>query len=150
MRRYDQIIGLIWFALGSGMAIQGINMGLGYSHLPGIGFMPCLVGSSLGLCGLILTIWVTLKEKENDDKIWEGQNWKNLVLSILSLFVYAFLMEGLGFLITTFLFQFFLLKLTAPKRWLRPLLSSLLIALCCYLIFSMWLKVSLPKGFLGI
>lgn len=150
MGRYDRIIGLIWFALGGGMAIEGINLGLGKSHLPGIGFMSFLVGSLLGLCGLILTIWVTLKEKENDDKIWEGQNWKNLVLPILSLFVYAFLMEDLGFLITTFLFQFFLLKLTAPKRWLSPLLSSLLIVLCCYLIFSVWLKVPLPKGFLGI
>ncbi len=150
MRRYDQIIGLIWFALGSGMAIEGINLGLGNLNLPGTGFMSFLVGGTLGLCGLILTIWVSLKEKANEDKIWEGKNWKNLVFPILSLFVYAFLMEGLGFLITTFLFQFFLLKLTAPKRWLGPLLSSILIAICCYLIFSIGLKVTLPKGFFGI
>jgi len=146
MSKYDRIIGLIWFVLGSGMAIEGINLGLGKSHLPGIGFVPLLVGSSLGVCGLTLMLLVTLKGKQSDDKIWEGQNWKNLVLSILSLFIYAFLMESLGFLITTFFFLFFLFKLTAPKKWLGPLLTSLLVAVSCYLIFSLWLNVSLPKG----
>ncbi len=150
MGRYDRITGLIWFALGSGMAIEGIRLELGTLQLPGAGFMPFLVGSLLALSGLILTVWVTLKEKENDDQIWKWRNLKNLALPILSLFVYAFVMEDLGFLVTTFLFQFVMLKWTAPKRWLSPLLSSLLIALCCYLGFSVWLKVPLPRGLLGI
>jgi putative tricarboxylic transport membrane protein len=147
MTKYDRIIGLIWFVLGSGMAIEGISLGLGKSHLPGIGFVPFLVGSSLGVCGLILMLLVTLKGKQTDDKIWKGQNWKNLILPILSLFIYAFLMERLGFLITTFFFLFFLFKLTAPKKWLSPLLTSLLVAVSCYFIFSLWLNVPLPKGF---
>jgi putative tricarboxylic transport membrane protein len=146
MSKYDRIIGLIWFILGSAMAIEGISLGLGKSSLPGIGFVPLLVGSSLGVCGLILMLLVTLKGKQSDDDIWKGQNWKNLVLSILSLFIYAFLMESLGFLITTFFFLFFLFKLTAPKKWLGPLLTSLLVSVSCYLIFSLWLNVSLPKG----
>jgi putative tricarboxylic transport membrane protein len=147
MRKYDRIFGLLWFVLGSGMAIEGINLGLGKSNLPGIGFVPLLVGSSLAVCGLTLMLLVTLKGEQCDDKIWEGQNWKNLVLSILSLFGYALLMESLGFLITTFFFLFFLFKLTAPKKWLAPLLTSLLVAVSCYLVFSLWLNVSLPKGF---
>jgi putative tricarboxylic transport membrane protein len=146
MRKYDRIIGLIWFVLGCGMAIEGIHLGLGKSSLPGIGFVPLLVGSSLGVCGLTLMLLVTLKGEQSDDKIWKGQNWKNLFLSIVSLFIYAFLMERLGFLITTFFFLFFLFKMTAPKKWLGPLLTSLLVAVSCYLIFSLWLNVSLPKG----
>lgn len=147
MSKYDRIIGFIWFVLGSGMAIEGINLGLGKSSLPGIGFVPFLVGSSLGVCGLGLVLLVTLKGKRSDDKIWDVQSWKNLVLSILSLFVYAFLMDHLGFLLTTFFFLFFLFKLTASKKWLGPLLTSLLVTVSCYLIFSLWLNVSLPKGF---
>ncbi|MFH0813246.1 MAG: tripartite tricarboxylate transporter TctB family protein [Pseudomonadota bacterium] len=150
MRGYDRIIDWIWFAIGGGMAIEGINLGLGKSYLSGIGFVPFLIGSSLGVCGLILVALVTLKGKEDDDKIWAGLNWKNLVLPLLSLLIYALLMEHLGFLITTFLFQFFLLKLTAPKRWLSPVFTSLLIVFCCYFVFSLWLNVPLPKGILGI
>lgn len=99
------------------------------------------------MCGLALMLLATLKRKEDDDKIWKGINWKHLLLPILSLFIYAFLMERLGFLITTFLFLFFFFKLTAPKRWLSPLFASLLIAVSCYFIFSLWLKVALPNGF---
>ena len=150
MRKYDRIIGLIWFVLGSGMAIEGINLGLGKANLPGIGFVPLLVGTSLGACGLILMLLVTLKGQHSDDKIWKGQEWKNLVLPILSLFFYAFLMERLGFLITTFLFLFFLFKLTAPNKWLSPVFASFFVSLTCYFVFSLWLNVALPKGFFGI
>jgi putative tricarboxylic transport membrane protein len=150
MKRYDQIIGLIWFALGSGMAIEAIHLGLGELHLPGIGFMPFLVGVSLGLFGFILTVLATVKGKRDDSKIWEGQNWKNVVLPLLALVIYVVLMEPLGFLPTTFLLQFFLLKLTAPKRWFVPMVTSLLIVFFCYLIFSLWLKIPLPKGLFRI
>ena len=147
MKRYDRIIGLIWFVMGGGMAIEGLHLGLGKSNLPGIGFVPFLVGSSLGVCGLALMVLVTLKGKTADKKIWEGQNWRNIVLPILALVLYAFLMEHLGFVITTFLFLLFLLKLTDPKRWLNPMLAAALISLCCYILFSVWLEVPLPKGF---
>lgn len=150
MRRYDQITGLIWFAVGSGMAIEGIKLGLGKLQLPGVGFMPFLVGGVLGSCGFVLTILATLKEKGDGDEVWREQNWRNLVLPLLSLLFYVLLLESLGFLVTTFLFQFFLLKLTAPKSWLSPVLTSLLIAFCSYFIFSLWLKIPLPKGIWGI
>jgi putative tricarboxylic transport membrane protein len=102
------------------------------------------------VCGLALTLLAVLQRKEGDDKIWKEQNWKNFVLPILSLLIYALILERLGFLITTYLFLFFLFKLTAPKKWLSPLLTALLISVSCYFIFSVWLKVSLPNGFLKI
>jgi putative tricarboxylic transport membrane protein len=150
MGKYDRVIGIIWLVLGGAMAIEGLNLGLGKISLPGIGFVPFLVGSSLGVCGLVLMLLAILKAEEGDENTWKGPNWKNLILPISSLVIYALIMERLGFLITTFLFLFFLFKLTAPKKWLSPLLTALLISLSCYFIFSLWLKVSLPSGFLKI
>jgi putative tricarboxylic transport membrane protein len=150
MGKYDRVIGMIWLVLGGAMAIEGFNLGLGKISRPGIGFVPFLVGSSLGLCGFVLMVWAFLKGEGADEVTWKGQNWKNLVLPVLSLVIYALIMERLGFLITTFLFLFFLFKLTAPKKWLSPLLTALLISVSCYFIFSLWLKVSLPSGFLKI
>jgi putative tricarboxylic transport membrane protein len=150
MKRCDQIVGFIWFALGSGMALEAIHLGLGELRLPGIGFMPFLVGVLLAVSGCVLTLFATLKGKEGDDKSWAGENWKNIILPLLALFIYIGLMEPLGFLLSTFLLIFFLFKMTAPKKWLAPLVTSGVIVFFSYLIFFVWLKVPLPKGFFGV
>ncbi len=149
MKRYDQIMGLIWFVLGDAIAIEAVHLGLGGLDLPGIGFMAFLIGVSLGLSGLILTLSATFKGKEGHP-LSSGQNWKNVMITLLALFIYTFLMEPLGFLFTTFLLVFVLFKITAPKKWFSPLLTSAVVVFACYLIFFVWLKVSLPKGILGL
>lgn len=149
MKRYDQIVGLIWLALGSAMAIEAVRLGLGGLHLPGIGFTAFLIGVSLGFSGLVLTVSATSKDKEGN-KVWAGQNWGNVMMTLLALLIYIFLMEPLGFLLATFLLLFVLFKITSAKKWFSPLLSSLTVVFWCYLIFFVWLKVPLPKGILGL
>ncbi len=146
---YDQIFGLVWLALGSAMAINSVSLGLGTLHSPGIGFMPFIVGIALGSCGLVLTVLGSLAKKATGNT-WKKENVKKFVLPTLYLLIYCFILESLGFLLTTFLFQFFVLKLTAPKKWLNPVLTSLLIVGCSYFLFSFLLNVPLPKGFLEI
>lgn len=150
MKRYDQVIGLVWFALGIGITMNAIHLGLGELRRPGVGFMAFLAGVLLGVSGFILTLLATLKGKEVGHKIWEGQNWKNIALPLLALSIYIFLLEFLGFLLTTFLSQFLLFRMIEPKKWFTPLISSVVIAFFSYLVFSVWLKISFPKGFLGI
>jgi len=150
MRRWDQIIGLIWLALGIGITIEAIHLGLGELRFPGIGFMAFLIGISLGFSGFILTVFKTVKGKREDDKIWAGQNWKNVVIPLITLLIYIALLETLGFLIATFLLIFLLFKITTSKRWFSPLLTSLIVVLLSYLLFFVWLKIPLPKGVLGI
>lgn len=150
LKRCNQIVGLIWLALGSGIALEAVHLGLGEWTLPGIGFMPFWVGVLLGSSGFILTLFATLKGKERDDKTWAGENWKNILLPLIALFIYVGLMRPLGFLLSTFLLIFFLFKMTAPKKWLSPLMTSVVVLFFSYLIFFVWLKVPLPKGFWGM
>jgi hypothetical protein len=35
------------------------------------------------------------------------------------------------------------------RGWLRPLALSAGLLLACYVLFSVWLKVPLPRGYLG-
>lgn len=149
MRRPDQIVGWVWLALGIGIAVEALDLGLGELHMPGIGFMPFLVGVSLGLSGLILLITATAKGK-GEERIWQGQRWKNVVLPVSALLAYIFLMEPLGFLISSFFLMFFLFKITAPGKLISPLVSSAAVVFLSYMIFFVWLKVTLPKGFLGL
>jgi putative tricarboxylic transport membrane protein len=149
MKRYDQIMGLIWFVLGSAIAIEALRLGVGEVRLPGIGFMPFLVGVFLGGFGFVLTLRAHLKGKEGD-RLWAGQNWKKVIVTLAALFIYISLMDPLGFLVSTFLLNFVLFKVTAPKKWFSPLLTSAAVVFSCYLIFFLWLKVPLPKGILEL
>ncbi len=150
MKRYDQWVGLVWFVVGVVMAVEAIHLELGQLSRPGPGFMPFWVGVSLGVSGCILTWVATSKGKKSDSKIWAGQNWRNIGLIVLGLLSYGIFLEHLGFLVMTFLFIFFLFKLTDPRKWAGAITFSVIVVFFCYLVFSFWLKISLPKGFLGI
>ena len=148
MKRYDKIFGFIWLALGSAIAIEAIRLGIGRLHFPGVGFLAFLIGVSLGLCGFFLIVSATLEGKEGNE-LWSGQNWKNVIILLVSLFTYTIMMEPLGFLLTTFLLLLILFKITAPKKWFSPLVTSAVVVFSCYLIFIVWLRVTLPKGLWG-
>ena len=153
MNKYDRVGGLIWTILGILLCIGSVQLRLGNFNKPGPGFIPFLSGAFLILLGLILTLVTFLKEsgeeeKTRNEKIWVKENWKRIFYPLFSLFGYILLLDHVGFLITTFLFLFFLFKLTAPKRWTMPLILSGGTVILSYLIFSVWLKCQFPKGIL--
>jgi hypothetical protein len=44
----------------------------------------------------------------------------------------------------------FMFRVIEPQRWRTVIAGALFSAAIAYLIFDTWLKVELPKGFLGI
>jgi putative tricarboxylic transport membrane protein len=154
MKKYDRVGGLIWTILGILLCIGSVQLRLGNFNKPGPGFIPFLSGAFLILFGLILTLVTFLKEsgeeeKTRNEKIWVKENWKRIFYPLFALFGYILLLDHVGFLITTFLFLFFLFKLTVPKRWTMPLILSGGTVILSYLIFSVWLKCQFPKGILN-
>lgn len=149
MKKYDQVFGLVWITVGGVMAIDAFRLGLWKEGAPASGFMPLVVAVLLGLSGLGLTVSRTLSKREGsgDTVIWG--DIKSLLIPLTALLVYIGALPFLGFLLSTFLFQFFLLKFTSPKQWFVPAITSLLIVICCYLVFSLWFKLQLPEGFFG-
>ncbi len=157
MKRFDLVGGFIWLILGIGVCIGSIELGLGVLQKPGPGFLPFLSGVLLGLFGLIIIFPLILrnlrKEKElNAKKVWGKENWKSLfptLLAFLALFGYLLFLNILGFILTAFLFLFFLFKLKEPKKWVMPLILSGVTVILSYLLFSVWLMCQFPKGIFG-
>lgn len=150
----DPVGGLIWLVLGVCFCIGSIKFRLGNFEKPGPGFMPFISGALLGLFGLILMVSsivqrLRVEEEQDDKEAWVKENRKKVVLILIALFGYGFLLELLGFLVTTFIFLFFLFKLTEPKRWAMPLVISGITVILSYLFFAIWLKSSFPRGILG-
>jgi len=82
--------------------------------------------------------------------IFSPEKLKQPLLALLVLFSYPLLLKVFGFILSTFLFLFFLFKAMEPRKWFTLVVISLVGSLTCYLVFQVWLRVSFPKGILGI
>ena len=62
---------------------------------------------------------------------------------------YAFVVGFIGFILTTFLFLIIWMAVIERLRWRTIISISIGTTVGLYLIFSLFLEVPLPRGFLG-
>jgi len=151
MNSRDRFSGFFWLAISILVCMESIKSGIGTFRSPGAGFLPFWSGVALGTFAIILVASDILKEKggRKNINLWEGKRWRNVILILLSLFVYALLLPKLGYLITTFGLMAFLYSMIGrPRLWVQGV-SALITVLVTYIIFHVWLEVQLPKGVFG-
>jgi hypothetical protein len=126
-----------------------VRLSLGSLRNPGPGFLPFLTGAILAVLALVdhLQSRRASSPEKGTRPIWADRNKGfKMVLTVIALLAYAVGMEYLGFLLNTFIFIGFLLRVIEPKRWSIVILGSLLTAVLSYCIFELWLQTQLPKG----
>ncbi|HSR13900.1 MAG TPA: tripartite tricarboxylate transporter TctB family protein [Thermodesulfobacteriota bacterium] len=150
MNKYDRVSGLIWLGLAVYICVEAVRLPLGSWRDPGPGFLP--LGAGLGLA--LLSVVDLLRSNAGTAKAPPGpwysrERWKAVVLILLSLVAYSFLLDTLGFLVTTFLFLMLLFRFVEPQPWKIAIGGSALASVAAYVIFEVWLKTQLPPGILG-
>jgi putative tricarboxylic transport membrane protein len=151
MKKYSIIPALVWVGLSLFVMIFSYRMGLGGFHNPGPGLMPFLLGLFLFPISLYLLITSVLRKEEGVEAPQEGggqTNYRQMGLILISLFVYAFLLEKLGFLITTFIFLVLLFR-SVGNRWITVLAASVSTVLAAYFVFTFF-GVRFPEGILRL
>ena len=153
MKKADEWSGLVLLIL-SGLICWG-SFFLPYGNIrnPGPGFFPLWLGIILGGMSIGL-IWKTARQKEGArtmrEILAEKVRWDKVLWVLIALVLYAALMDFLGFLTATLLFLAFLLRFIEPQPWRTVFMWTLIGSVGSYVIFEMWMKLRLPKGFLGI
>lgn len=151
----DEVFGLIWFIAGLVTSIGALKLELGVLEKPGPGFMPFLLGLALAVLGLVLMLMavithLTTEQGERKEEVFERDNLTRLLFVVAILLGYIVLFDYVGFVSSSFLFFFLLLKYLTPKKWLEPLIISGSAVLISYLVFCVWLKAQLPGGIFNI
>lgn len=152
MRSHDLFGGILWLIIGASLVLGSVELDLGSIRSPGPGFMPFLTGCALAFMGLLLAI----KEMRRNPSGRGGEVsslrtfWPRGFCSLFTAFLYGFSIQYLGFLLSTFLLIFVLLKILGSRKWLSPCLISILTTLGSYLLFDVWLQIRLPAGLFGI
>jgi putative tricarboxylic transport membrane protein len=148
LRKYNNISSLFWLLVGLGFAWGGIRYGFGSWREPGAGFLPIVFGMLLAVLSIFLFMISLIRDPDNQKNLFglKGGSRTRIVLTFLSLVAYTALLKKVGFIVTTFLFVFFLMKGISGKGWGLSLVVALAFSLFGYGLFSLLLGVLLPKG----
>ena len=152
MKSRDMISSLFWMAMGLGICYGGYDLHLGSLHEPGSGFMFFWVGViMIGLSLIILIKAVREKGQKGELKIlWTEIRWQKVILVLAALFIYAYVLTPLGFILTTILLLIFLFKAIEPQKLSWAILGAVVFTLAAYSLFRFWLGCQLPQGLLGV
>ena len=117
----------------------------------GIAFFPLSMSIGIGILAAVLLVGILKgKVKIKDEPICEkGGAWR-VVTVVAILLAYIILIEGIGYVPSTFLFFAATVLFLGKGRILKTLLTSAACTFFLYAIFRVWLKSPLPTGFLGM
>ena len=150
MGKADRISGIFWLAFAVFVIIESYRLGLGTLHQPGPGFLFFWGAIVLGIMSLVIVVCAGGYKKSEESETFNLRelNIGKIILVLVSLFLYSLFMEKFGFIPITFLLFIFLLGVVEKKKWFFTISTSVLVTGITYLIFEIWLKSQLPKGFL--
>ena len=141
-------VALFWIALGILVCYGANRLGLGSVTEPGAGF----IFFWSGLILIVLSLMALAEGLRSTEEIVQEtgeMNWVKIALVLLALVLYAFFLERLGFVVTTFLLLSFLLGWIEGTHWTRTFGVASAAALGSFAIFQLWLKIRLPTGIFG-
>jgi hypothetical protein len=117
----------------------------------GIGFLPFWMSVTIGSLALILLVNILRGKIQVADKpIFQKERVSRVSTLVALLCGYLLLIEGIGYVPSTFLFFSGTIFVLRKGRIVNTLLASGGFTLLLYAIFRLWLKSPLPTGFLGI
>lgn len=151
MRRKDQIGSLVLLAGAGFVGIEARRLAIWSAPgIPGPGFLPFLlaIGLAIGAVGIFLE---TLRTGSGGGTRWFAGREPFLRLAVLLGSIVAFVaaIGPLGMLLAVGLFLLVFLAIYLRGHWPAVALIAGGAPVCLYLIFERWLKLTLPRGFLG-
>jgi putative tricarboxylic transport membrane protein len=149
MKHFDKISSVIWLLIAIFFIWQSALVPIGGLHKPGPGFMPFWVAVILAMLSIILWVEAALRKTEEEVKFLSGEGkWSSVIWTVGPLLAYSFLVELLGFILSTLILLFFLFRYIGNQKWWVAITGSFLVTFSAHLIFKVALKVQLPYGIL--
>jgi hypothetical protein len=150
MRIKEMIPSLVWVIIGVTISIASYSLKLGSWRHPGSGVYPFLIGSIIFLLSFPQFIIQLLKKSETEELWHDIAGLKRIIVVFIVLVFYALSLEGLGFILCTFVSFVSMFKILGRRGWGYAILTSFLVAVLTYIVFHIWLKLNLPIGPFGI
>jgi putative tricarboxylic transport membrane protein len=150
MKKLNRISSIFLMAFSILICWASLKLGIGSLGNMGPGFMPLLVSIILFILSLLILVGVGggVQDKEENSSL----SWRNLLKPgslVIALFVYIFLLESLGYIVTTFLLMSHMLFMSEPKKRSKNIFIAAIVAILTFAGFK-GLQVQLPTGIFHI
>jgi hypothetical protein len=141
--------GLFWLFIGIAVTLFSSKYSMGTLTDPGPGALPF----GLGLVFILLSILLLLRsrrmnEGDREVRLPFGSRYGRVLWVGLLLGVGTFWLENLGYLLVLFLLITGAMFIMEPRRWVSALTLGMTSSILSYLLFNVWLRVPLPRGWI--
>ena len=150
--RSDLAAAAILLALAGYIFLAAGAMPFGTARVPQTAFFPKCLAVLLAVLSVIVLVRPFaggVKDTVGADEI-PVRGWLRIGATLAVLIGFALVLEPLGFLASTFLLMFLLLRAIEPQPWRNVIAIAVATSLISYGLFSWLLGVPLPAGVLGI
>ena len=148
MRRRELGAAAALLAFGLFALTQARGLRFGSVVAPGPGFFPLCLSAAFSLVCLFLLLGAW---RESPDVAARASGVGlsgrlKVVGTLVSLLVYALVLEPAGFPLATFALLLFFFKVLQRQGWPLAVGGSLVTSLAIYVVFKIWIGVNLPAG----
>ena len=142
----DVFASVFLIVIGIAVIVWAFRLQVGTLLRPLAGFFPLLVGSGIIALSLVLLF-----------RGWLGRGpaprpygrWRKPAVMLAALAVYAVLLEPLGYIPSTIFIGMVTLRILGVMSWKVVILSSVVLSVSVYYLFTQLLGVELPAGVLS-
>jgi putative tricarboxylic transport membrane protein len=150
----DLMSGFLFFILGLFLGFKSMQHPIWSSFGPDEGFFPFTIAILIIALSLALIIKSFISNRhQKKEELLEKKEIKSVNIFRVSSYaammtLVGFLIESIGFLVSSTLFMIIILKYVEGKSWKITILVGFGTIIVSYLIFVYFLRVPLPKGYI--
>ncbi len=154
MKNREAAGGVVIFLFGVATVVLSLKMDIGSLRAAGPGFFPLCLGILLTVLSSVSVLRVLIPARkvggEGESRPEASVSSGHVLLFLGGVVLAVLLFQWLGYALSSFLLLLFLLRVLGFKPWHRNVLVSFTAALFSYLLFVQWLKIPLPRGWIGL
>jgi hypothetical protein len=145
-RSAEIVVAAIFLVLGAIVVYDSVRLGARWgSDGPQAGYFPFYIAVLMCIASAINLVLAFLKK--GDTRAFVGVGQLKLVLSVLvPSILYAGLIAAMGIYVASAIFVAFFMRWLGKYPWWKVAAVSIGNSVVFFLIFEMWFKVPLPKG----
>jgi putative tricarboxylic transport membrane protein len=137
--------GLLLMLFSGAVINEAFNLEVGTPRHPGSGFMILGAATVLGILAL-LQFLKSLLFRQRPGQAPERIHPRRIVSVIAANMIYIFVLESIGYLLSTFGLLCFLFQVYEKRKWGSIAGGAAAISFLTYVVFSRLLQLNLPKG----